>query len=99
LDNGFSGYIDVLINVSIKNAGNRTIRIRHHEPVALTTFKNVYYPLNIEFLTHGLTAGTYPVQVYWKFVFDVTATHQFFFKLPSMTGDSHKRSLLVQELA
>jgi hypothetical protein len=96
----YTGYLGVLINVSIGNAGNRAIFIRHNQDTAVSG-TNVYYPVDIEYMTKALQASTYTVKVFWKFDNNPTVpgTQQFFFKVDSQTGSSHLRSLLVQELA
>jgi hypothetical protein len=96
----YTGYLGVLINVSIGNAGNRAIFIRYNQETAVSG-TNIYYPVDIEYMTKALPAGTYKVQVFWKFDDNPTVpgTQQFFFKVDSQTGSSHLRSLLVQELA
>ncbi len=99
MEDTFTGFMEVLISVVVEDAGNRTIRIRHHEPDGLLSYKNVYFPFTIEYMTKELSEGTYNVQVYWRFLSNPTGTNQFFFKTSGMTQYYHKRSLLVQELA
>ena len=96
----YTGFLGVFINVSIGNADSRVIFIRYYQDTAVSP-KNVYFPVDIEYMTKALPAGTYNVTVFWKFDNNpiVSGSQQFFFKVDTQTGSSHLRSLLVQELA